>query len=88
MKVKPLDDRVLLKVAPPEEKTKGGIYLPQTAQEKTQEGIVVEIGDSESINVKVGDRVIYDKYAGTSIKIDEEEHLLLRITDILAIVER
>lgn len=88
MKVKPLDDRVLLKVSPPEEKTKGGIYLPQTAQEKTQEGIVVEIGDSENINVKVGDRVIYDKYAGTSIKIDEEEHLLLRISDILAIVER
>ena len=88
MKIKPLDDRVLLKVLPPEEKTKGGIILPQTAQEKTQEGEVVAIGDSDTIKVKVGDKVIYDKYAGTTINIDEEEHLLLRISDILAIVEK
>jgi chaperonin GroES len=70
-----------------EAKTPGGIYIPETAQEKTQEGIVLAVGDDESINVKVKDRVIYDKYAGTTIKVDGEEQLILRISDILAIIE-
>ncbi len=87
MKIKPLGDRVLVKMQEGEAKTPGGIYIPETAQEKTQEGIVLAVGDDESINVKVKDRVIYDKYAGTTIKVDGEEQLILRISDILAIVE-
>ncbi|MFN3412257.1 MAG: co-chaperone GroES [Exilispira sp.] len=88
MKIKPLNDRILVKVLPPEEKTKGGLFLPQTAQEKTQEGIVEAIGDSDQIKVKVGDKIIYDKYAGTSLKIDEQDYLILKNNDILAIVEK
>lgn len=87
MKIKPLGDRILVKINPPETKTKGGIILPDTAQEKTQNGTVVAIGDSDQIKVKVGDKVMYDKYAGTSIKIDDEEHLILKMNDILAIIE-
>ncbi len=87
MKIKPLGDRVLVKMQEGEAKTPGGIYIPETAQEKTQEGIVLAVGDDESINVKVKDRVIYDKYAGTTIKVDGEEQLILRISDILAIIE-
>lgn len=88
MKIKPLNDRILVKVLPPEEKTKGGLFLPQTAQEKTQEGIVEAIGDSDQIKVKVGDKIIYDKYAGTSLKIDEQDYLILKNNDILAVVEK
>lgn len=88
MKIKPLNDRILVKVLPPEEKTKGGLFLPQTAQEKTQEGVVEAIGDSDQIKVKVGDKIIYDKYAGTSLKIDEQDYLILKNNDILAIVEK
>lgn len=87
MKIKPLNDRILVKVLPPEEKTKGGLFLPQTAQEKTQEGIVEAIGESDQIKVKVGDKIIYDKYAGTSLKIDEQDYLILKNNDILAVVE-
>ena len=87
MKIKPLGDRILVKVNPPETRTKGGIILPDTAQEKTQNGTVIAIGDSDQIKVKVGDKVMYDKYAGTSIKIDDEEHLILKMNDILAIIE-
>lgn len=88
MKIKPLGDRVLVKVLPPEEKTKGGLFLPQTAQEKTQEGLVEAIGESDQIKLKVGDKVIYDKYAGTQLKIEEEEFLILKNADILAVVEK
>ncbi|MCX7882479.1 MAG: co-chaperone GroES [Brevinematales bacterium] len=87
MTVKPLGNRVLIKVKETEEKTKGGIYIPQTAQEKTQTGVVVAVGTDESIKVKVGDQVLYDKYAGTQIKIDDVEHLVLSADDILAIIE-
>ncbi|MCX8059521.1 MAG: co-chaperone GroES [Spirochaetes bacterium] len=87
MKIKPIGDRILIKVNPPETRTKGGIILPDTAQEKTQNGTVVAIGDSDQIKVKVGDKVMYDKYAGTSIKIDDEDHLILKMNDILAIIE-
>jgi chaperonin GroES len=86
MKIKPLGDRVLVKLEIGEEKTAGGIFIPQTAQEKTQTGSVVEIGDDETIKVKAGDKVMYDKYAGTQVKVDGEEHLLLRFTDILAVI--
>lgn len=95
MKVKPLGNKVLIKVKEMEEKTKGGIFIPQTAQEKTQRGIVEAVGPGKknekgeliSIDVKVGDEVIYDKYAGTQIKLDDIEYLLVSSDDILAIVE-
>ncbi len=86
--IKPLGDRVLLKVTMSEEKTAGGIYIPPAAQEKTQEGIVVEVGDmSDVIKVKKDDKVIYDKYAGTQISINGEDHLILKHDDILAVVQ-
>ncbi|MEN2997456.1 MAG: co-chaperone GroES [Brevinematia bacterium] len=87
MKVKPIGDRLLVRVLQVEEKTKGGIYIPQTAQEKTQQGIVEEIGDPDNVKVKVGQKVIYDKYAGTQIKIDDVEYLILKNDDVLAVVE-
>ncbi|NQT58546.1 MAG: co-chaperone GroES [Bacteroidetes bacterium] len=87
MKIKPLSDRVLVKVEEVEEKTASGIFIPQTAQEKTQIASVIEIGDDEEIKVKIGDKIMYDKYAGTTIKVDGFDHLLLRMTDILAIIE-
>jgi chaperonin GroES len=88
MKIRPLGDRVLVKMVEGESKTAGGIYIPQTAQEKTQEGIVLAVGDDEAINVKVKDRVIYDKYAGSTIKLEGEEQLILKVADILAVIEK
>ena len=88
MTIKPLQDRVLIKVEVAETKTASGLYIPDTAQEKTQTGTVVAIGDdTEMIKVKVGDKVMYDKYAGTSIKIDGEEHLIVKSPDLVAIVK-
>ena len=87
MKVRPLGDRVLVKMVEGETKTAGGIYIPQTAQEKTQEGVVIAVGDDESIKVKAKDRVLYDKYAGSSIKIDGEEQLIVKMSDILAVIQ-
>lgn len=86
MTVKPLGDRVLVKMEKEEEKTKSGLYIPETAQEKTQIASVVAIGDDEEISVKVGDRVMFDKYAGTTVKIENDDHLILSMSDILAIV--
>jgi len=95
MKVKPLADRVLVKPLEADEKTKGGIILPDTAKEKPQEGKVISVGKGKiteegkvkPLEVKVGDRILYGKYSGTEIKIEEEEHLIIREDDILAIVE-
>ena len=87
MKIKPLGDRVLVKMLEGETKTAGGIYIPQTAQEKTQEGVVVAVGDDESIKVKAKDRVLYDKYAGSTIKVDGEEQLIVKMADILAVIQ-
>ncbi len=87
MTVKPLGDRILVKMEKEEEKTKGGLYIPETAQEKTQIGVVVAVGDDEdAITVKVNDRVMYDKYAGTTVKLDDVDHLILQIGDVLAVV--
>ena len=77
MAIKPLGERILIEIKTSEEKTAGGIVIPQAAQEKTQEGIVVSVGDSSDIKVKKGDIIIYDKYAGTQIKIDDKDHLIL-----------
>ena len=90
MKVKPLADRVMVKLEKNEAKTAGGIIIPDTAQEKTQQGVVVGTGpgtEKEKITVKSGDKIMYDKYAGTQIKIDGEEHLILKMSDIIAVVE-
>lgn len=88
MKVKPLGDRVLIKTEEAETKTASGLYIPQTAQEKTQTGVVEAIGDDKDlITVKAGDKVMYDKYAGTSISIDGKDYLIVRMQDIIAIVE-
>ena len=88
MKVKPLADRVMVKLDKNEAKTAGGIIIPDTAQEKTQQGVVVDVGDDkEVIKVKAGQKVMYDKYAGTQIKIDGVEHLILKMADIIAVVE-
>ncbi len=82
-----MGDRVLVKMEEIQEKTAGGIFIPQTAQEKTQTAEVLEIGSDESITVKKGDKVMYDKYAGTSVKANGEEFLILHMSDILAIID-
>jgi chaperonin GroES len=85
MKLTPLGDRVLIKIQQSEAKSAGGIIIPQTAQEKMQEGLVIAVGtDKDVIKVKAGDKVMYDKYAGTQIKIDGVEHLIIKMQDILA----
>ncbi|GAB1455083.1 MAG: co-chaperone GroES [Spirochaetia bacterium] len=88
MKVSPLGDRVLIKVQEGDTKTAGGIIIPQTAQEKTQTGVVAAIGtDTDVIKVKKNDKVMFDKYAGTQIKIDGADHLIVKFSDVLAIIE-
>ncbi|HCM27252.1 MAG: co-chaperone GroES [Treponema sp. GWB1_62_6] len=88
MKVKPLADRVMVKLEKNEAKTAGGIIIPDTAQEKTQVGLVVEIGDDkEVIKVSVGQKVMYDKYAGTQVKVDGVDHLILKMADVIAVIE-
>ncbi len=88
MKVIPLEDRVLIKTAELEERTASGLFIPQTAQEKTQIGVVEAIGsDKETIKVKIGQKIMYDKYAGTGIKVDGTDYLILKSKDILAIIE-
>ena len=95
LKLRPLADRVVVKPVEREEMTKSGIVLPDTAKEKPQEGIVEAVGNGRfndrtgsrvELDVKVGDRVMYAKYAGSEVKIDDEEYLILGEKDILAIV--
>ncbi|MBO6048154.1 MAG: co-chaperone GroES [Spirochaetales bacterium] len=85
MTIKPLGERVLVKMDKVEEKTAGGIFIPQTAQEKTQIAKVEAIGDDVK-TIKVGQKILHDKYAGTSVKMDNDEYLILNIKDVLAIV--
>ncbi len=87
--IKPLGDRVVVLPAPAEEKTSSGIIIPDTAKEKPQRGTVVAVGsgtESEKMEVKAGDTVLYGKYSGTEITIDGKDYLILRQSDILAIV--
>ncbi len=94
MKLKPLGDRVLVKPAGEKERTKGGIVLPDTAKEKPQEGQVVAVGEGKRtddgkiipLSLKEGDRVLYGKYSGTEITIDDEDYLIIREEDILAVI--
>lgn len=94
IKIRPLHDRVIVKRIEEEEKSKGGIIIPDTAKEKPQEGRVVAVGPGKQedgkvlpLDVKKGDRVLFGKYAGTEIKLNGEEHLILREDDILGIIE-
>lgn len=89
LSIKPLADRVIVKPAAAEEKTKGGIIIPDTAKEKPQKGTVVAAGPGkkdEPVTVKVGDSVLYGKYSGTEITVEDEDYLIMRESDILAIV--
>lgn len=86
MTVQPLGERVLIKVKDSEEKTAGGLVIPTAAQEKTLEGTVIAIGDSDKIKIKVGDKVMYDKYAGTQIKIDGKDHILIKFEEVIATI--
>ncbi|MCF8283877.1 MAG: co-chaperone GroES [Sphingobacteriales bacterium] len=89
LNIKPIADRVVIQPAPAEEKTASGLYIPDTAKEKPQRGTVVAIGDGkkdEPITVKVGDEVLYGKYAGTEITYDGSEYLIMRESDIYAIL--
>jgi chaperonin GroES len=95
MKLRPLHDRVIVKRLEEEEKTVGGIIIPDTAKEKPQQGKVVAVGKGKvlengevtPLTVKAGDRVLFGKYSGTDIKIEGEEHLIMREDDILAIIQ-
>ena len=95
MKIRPLQDRILVKRIDEEEKTKGGIIIPDTAKEKPSEGKVVacgkgkvsEDGKVHPLDVKKGDRVLFSKYAGTEVTLDGEEHLIIREDDVLGVME-
>ena len=94
MNIKPLGDRVVIKAVESEETTKSGIVLPGTAKEKPMQGEVLAVGSGEIVDgkkvpleLKVGDKVIYSKYAGTEVKIDGDEYLILRQSDVLAIIQ-
>jgi chaperonin GroES len=93
--IRPLGDRVVVKATPTEEKTKSGIVLPDTAKEKPQEGEVIAVGTGRllengqrvPIDLKVGDRILFSKYAGNEVKIDDVEYLIMRESDILGVIE-
>ena len=96
MKIRPLQDRVIVKRVEEEEKTKGGIIIPDTAKEKPMEGKVIAVGKGKlledgkihPLDVKAGDRVLFGKYSGTEVKIEGEEHLIMREDDILGVIEK
>jgi chaperonin GroES len=95
MKIRPLQDRVLVKRVKEEEKTKGGIIIPDSAKEKPIEGKVVAVGNGRvldngtvrKLDIKSGDRVLFGKYSGTEVKIEGDEHLILREEDVLGVLE-
>lgn len=96
MKIRPLQDRVIVKRVVEEEKTSGGIIIPDTAKEKPQEGKIIAVGKGKvgedgkviPMDVKVGDRILFGKYSGSEIKLDGDEHLIMREEDILGVIER
>ena len=95
MNMRPLQDRILVKRVSEEEKSKGGIIIPDTAKEKPQQGKVIAVGKGKvledgtqrPLDVKAGDTILFGKYAGTEVKIDGEEHLILREEDVLGVIE-
>lgn len=86
MKFKPLKDRVFVSYAEEEERTKGGLYVPDTAKEKPQKGKVEAVG-SEVKELKVGDAILFDKYSGSKVKMEEKEYLIIKEEDVLGVVE-
>lgn len=96
MKIRPLQDRIIVKRIEEDEKSKGGIIIPDTAKEKPQEGKVVAVGKGKvnedgkitPLDVKVNDRILFGKYSGTEINIDGDEHLIMREDDVLGVVEK
>ena len=94
MKIKPLSDRVVIKPAPADEKVQGGIIIPDTAKEKPQKGTIVAVGPGKTsdagqvipMSVKKGDEVLYGKYPGTEVTVDNEDYLIVRESDVLAII--
>ena len=96
MTIRPLHDRIIVKRVQEEEKTKGGIIIPDTAKEKPIEGEIVAVGNGKimddgkvrQLEVKAGDRILFGKYSGTEVKLDGEERLILREDDVLCVVER
>jgi chaperonin GroES len=95
MKIRPLQDRIIVKRVEEEEKTKGGIIIPDTAKEKPIEGKVIAVGNGKvledgkvrPLDIKAGDRILFSKYAGTEVKLDGVEHLIMREEDILGVIE-
>jgi len=95
MKIRPLQDRILVKRLEGEEKTKGGIIIPDTAKEKPQEGKVVAVGKGKineegkilPLDVKKGDKILFSKYAGTEVQIEGDEHIIIREDDVLGVIE-
>ena len=95
MKVRPLYDRILIKRVDEEEKTAGGLFIPDTAKEKPQQGLVVAVGNGKvqedgslrKLEIKAGDKILFSKYSGNDIKIEGTEHLILREDDVLAVLE-
>jgi chaperonin GroES len=95
MKIRPLQDRILIKRVEEEQKTAGGIIIPDSAKEKPQEGRVVAVGNGKAgddgkvrpLDVKKGDRVLFSKYAGSEVKLDGEEHMIIREEDVLGVLE-
>ena len=96
MKIRPLQDRAVVRRVKEEEKTKGGIIIPDSAKEKPVEALVVAVGNGKiledgsvrKLDIKEGDRILFGKYSGTEVKIDGEDHLILREDDILGVVEK
>ena len=95
MKLRPLHDRIIVKRLDGEEKTAGGLYIPDTAKEKPQKGEVIAVGNGKKndegkcspLDVKAGDSILFGKYAGTEVKVDGEEYLMMREDDVLAVIE-
>lgn len=95
MNLKPLGDRVIIKPSPAEEKTKGGLYIPDTGKEKPQHGEVIAVGPGKTADngtlvapqVKAGQKVLYGKYSGTEVNIDGQDYLIMREADIFAIID-
>ena len=95
MKLRPLQDRILVQRVKEEDKTKGGIIIPDTAKEKPIEGMVIAVGNGKlsdegkriALEVKKGDRILFGKYSGTEVKIEGEEHLIMREDDVLGVIE-
>ncbi|MEK6726123.1 MAG: co-chaperone GroES [Deltaproteobacteria bacterium] len=96
MKIRPLQDRIIVKRIKEDEKTKGGIIIPETAKEKPSEGEIVAVGKGKvlengtvlPLEVKVGNRILFSRYGGTEVKIEGEEHLIMREDDILGVIEK